>query len=153
MEQGTHVCSALSIVHPIELVRGLNAKVYDSEQREYIDFVGGIGVLNLGHCHPRIVAAITEQASQLTHSAFNAVPHRPYLQLVKALSAFVLTHTPFDVLLTNSGAEATENALKIARLKTRRTAVIAFDGGFHGRTLAAVNLNGKVAAYKTQLGP
>ena len=63
------------------------------------------------------------------------------------------THTPFDVLLTNSGAEATENALKIARLKTRRTAVIAFDGGFHGRTLAAVNLNGKVAAYKTQLGP
>ena len=153
MEQRSHVCSALSIVHPIELVRGLNAKVYDSEQREYIDFVGGIGVLNLGHCHPRIVAAITEQASQLTHSAFNAVPHRPYLQLVKALSAFVPTHTPFDVLLTNSGAEATENALKIARLKTRRTAVIAFDGGFHGRTLAAVNLNGKVAAYKTQLGP
>ena len=62
MEQRSHVCSALSIVHPLELVRGVNAKVYDSQQREYIDFVGGIGVLNLGHCHPRIVAAITEQA-------------------------------------------------------------------------------------------
>lgn len=151
--QNPHVCSALSIVHPIELVRGQNAKVWDIEGREYIDFVGGIGVLNLGHCHPRIVAAIQEQAQNLTHYAFNAAPHKPYRDLVQALSEFVPTQQRFDVLLTNSGAEATENALKIARLKTRRTAVIAFDGGFHGRTLAAVNLNGKVAAYKTDLGP
>lgn len=151
--QNPHVCSALNIVHPIELVRGSNAKVWDSQGKEYIDFVGGIGVLNLGHCHPKIVAAIKDQAENLIHYAFNAAPHQPYRQLAPTLSAFIPTKTPFDVLLTNSGAEATENALKIARIKTGRTAVIAFDGGFHGRTLAAVNLNGKVAAYKTKLGP
>lgn len=149
----TAICSALSIVHPIELVKGQNAHVWDVSGKQYIDFVGGIGVLNLGHCHPHIVAAIQNQASQLIHSAFNAVPHQPYVQLAQALSDFIPSSAPFDVLLTNSGAEATENALKIARIKTGRTGVIAFDGGFHGRTLAAVNLNGKVAAYKTQLGP
>ncbi|AUZ05971.1 MULTISPECIES: 2-aminoadipate transaminase [Vitreoscilla] len=148
----TAICSALSIVHPIELIKGQNAHVWDVSGKQYIDFVGGIGVLNLGHCHPRIVAAIQNQASQLIHSAFNAVPHQPYMQLAQALSNFIPSKTPFDVLLANSGAEATENALKIARLKTGRTGVIAFDGGFHGRTLAAVNLNGKVAAYKTKLG-
>lgn len=151
--QNPHVCSALSIVHPIEIVAGHNAIVRDSNGKEYIDFVGGIGVLNLGHCHPRIVAAVQQQAGQLTHSAFNAVPHQGYRQLAVELSEFVPTPERFDVLLTNSGAEATENAIKIARIKTRRTAIIAFDGGFHGRTLAAVNLNGKVAAYKTDLGP
>ncbi|MBP6563369.1 MAG: aspartate aminotransferase family protein [Neisseriaceae bacterium] len=148
----THVSPALSIVHPIMLSHGLNATVWDQSGKSYIDFIGGIGVLNLGHCHPKIVAAITEQAQKLTHYAFNAVPHQPYGLLMDALSAFIPTSVPFMGMLTNCGAEATENALKIARIHTKRTGVIAFDGGFHGRTLASLNLNGKVAPYKQGLG-
>lgn len=150
--QSTHISPALSIVHPIMLSHGLNATVWDETGKSYIDFIGGIGVLNIGHCHPKVVAAITEQAQKLTHYAFNAVPHRPYGLLMDALSAFIPSTTPLMGMLTNCGAEATENALKIARIHTGRTGVIAFDGGFHGRTLAALNLNGKVAPYKQGLG-
>lgn len=146
------ISSSLSIVHPITLTHGQNALVWDSEGNQYIDFVGGIGVLNLGHCHPAVVAAITEQAQKLTHSAFNAVPHEGYRQLMSALAAFIPLSYPLAGMLTNSGAEAAENALKIVRAATGRSAVIAFDGGFHGRTLATLNLNGKVAPYKQRLG-
>ncbi|WP_077928928.1 2-aminoadipate transaminase [Wohlfahrtiimonas populi] len=147
------ITSALSIVHPITLSHGLNAKVWDESGKSYIDFVGGIGVLNLGHCNPKIVAAITEQAQKLTHYAYNAVPHGTYPKAMSALAKFVPTAKPMVGMFTNCGAEATENALKIARLQTKRTGVIAFDGGFHGRTLAALNLNGKVAPYKQGIGP
>lgn len=146
------VSAALSIVHPITLARGQNAEVWDSEGKRYIDFVGGIGVLNLGHCHPAVVAAVTEQAQRLTHSAFNAVPHEGYRQLMKALADFIPVGYPLAGMLTNSGAEAAENALKIVRAATGRSVVIAFDGAFHGRTLATLNLNGKVAPYKQRLG-
>lgn len=147
------VTSALSIIHPITVSHGKNATVWDIEGKEYIDFIGGIGVLNLGHCHPKIVSAITDQAQKLTHSAFNAIPHQLYKDLLSALSEFMPTKTPFVGMLTNSGAESTENALKIARINTGRLVSIAFDGGFHGRTLAALNLNGKVLPYKKSLGP
>lgn len=146
------VSESMGIVHPICVERGRNAEVWDEQGRRYIDFVGGIGVLNLGHCHPSIVRAASDQLSRLTHSAFNAVPHRGYLDVLKALQAFVPVSYPLVAMLTNSGAEATENALKLARGYTRRQAVIAFDDGFHGRTLAALNLNGKVTPYKNQLG-
>jgi 4-aminobutyrate aminotransferase len=146
------ISSSLSIVHPITLSHGRNALVWDSQGKQYIDFVGGIGVLNLGHCHPAVVAAITEQAQKLTHSAFNAVPHEGYRQLMSALADFIPLSYPLAGMLTNSGAEAAENALKIVRAATGRSAVIAFDGGFHGRTLATLNLNGKVAPYKQRLG-
>lgn len=147
------ITSALSIVHPITLSHGLNAKAWDENGKSYIDFVGGIGVLNLGHCNPKIVAAITEQAQKLTHYAYNAVPHGTYPKAMDALAKFIPTAKPMMGMFTNCGAEATENALKIARLQTQRTGVIAFDGGFHGRTLAALNLNGKVAPYKQGIGP
>lgn len=146
------VSESMGVVHPICIERGKNAEVWDEQGRRYIDFVGGIGVLNLGHCHPAIVEAITAQLTRLIHSAFNAVPHRGYLDVVAALQNFVPVSYPLACMLTNSGAEATENALKVARGYTRRQAVIAFDDGFHGRTLAALNLNGKVAPYKQQLG-
>ncbi|MNI31445.1 5-aminovalerate aminotransferase DavT [compost metagenome] len=109
-------------------------------------------MLNLGHCHPRIVEAIREQATRLTHYAFNAAPHEPYLELMDCLSAFMPVGYPVSGMLTNSGAEAAENALKIVRGATGRSAVIAFDGAFHGRTLATLNLNGKVAPYKQKVG-
>ncbi|MCY1353036.1 4-aminobutyrate aminotransferase GabT [compost metagenome] len=146
------ISSSLSIVHPITLSHGRNAMVWDTEGRQYIDFVGGIGVLNLGHCHPEVVEAITTQVQRLTHSAFNAVPHEGYRQLMQALADFIPVSYPLSGMLTNSGAEAAENALKIVRAATGRTAVVAFDGGFHGRTLATLNLNGKVAPYKQQVG-
>lgn len=146
------ISNSIAIVHPIELDHGCNAEVWDVDGKRYIDFVGGIGVLNLGHCNPAVVAAIQAQAARLTHSVFNAVPHTPYLQLMERLVAFIGLSYPASGMLTNSGAEAAENALKIARGVTRRTAVVAFDGGFHGRTLATLNLNGKVAPYKQGIG-
>lgn len=148
----THVSGSLGIVHPICIERGRNAEVWDDQDKRYIDFVGGIGVLNLGHGHPAVIEAIKAQAEKLVHSAFNAVPHRGYLEVAKALDSFVPVTYPLSCMLTNSGAEATENALKVARAATGRQAVIAFDDGFHGRTLAALNLNGKVKPYKNRLG-
>lgn len=146
------ISQSIAIVHPITLSHGRNAEVWDTDGKRYIDFVGGIGVLNLGHCHPRIVEAIREQATRLTHYAFNAAPHTPYLELMDRLAAFIPVDYPVSGMLTNSGAEAAENALKIVRGATGRTAVIAFDGAFHGRTLATLNLNGKVAPYKQKVG-
>ncbi|MFK3971280.1 aspartate aminotransferase family protein [Pseudomonas sp. NPDC087358] len=146
------VSRSISFVHPISLSHGKNAEVRDVDGKRYIDFVGGIGVLNLGHCHPQIVAAICEQAQRMTHYAFNAAPHQPYQQFIERLAAFIPVSYPVSGMLTNSGAEAAENALKIVRGHTGKTAVIAFDGAFHGRTLATLNLNGKVAPYKQKVG-
>ncbi|MBP5074298.1 aspartate aminotransferase family protein [Pseudomonas chlororaphis] len=146
------ISQSISIVHPIRLSHGKNAEVWDENGKRYIDFVGGIGVLNLGHCHPRVVAAIQQQATRLTHYAFNAAPHGPYVEFMERLARFMPLSYPVSGMLTNSGAEAAENALKIVRGATGRTAVIAFDGGFHGRTLATLNLNGKVAPYKQKIG-
>lgn len=147
-----HISESISVVHPIILSHGKNAEVWDTDGKRYIDFVGGIGVLNLGHCNPGIVAAIQQQATRLTHYAFNAAGHAPYIDLMKRLADFVPVSYPLSGMLTNSGAEAAENALKIARGATGRTAIVAFDGGFHGRTLATLNLNGKVAPYKQRVG-
>jgi len=147
-----NISASISAVHPITLSHGRNAEVWDTAGKRYIDFVGGIGVLNLGHCNPAIVAAIQEQAGRLTHCAFNAIAHDPYVQFMDALEAFIPVDYPLSGMLTNSGAEAAENALKIARAATGKTAVIAFDGGFHGRTLATLSLNGKVAPYKQRVG-
>ncbi|WP_447554497.1 2-aminoadipate transaminase [Vreelandella sp. EE22] len=147
-----HVSAALGLIHPICVARGRNAEVWDEAGQRYIDFIGGIGVLNLGHGHPAVVDAVKAQVETLMHSAFNAVPHRGYLAVVEALNQFVPVSYPLSCMLTNSGAEATENALKVARGVTRRQAVIAFDDAFHGRTLAALNLNGKVKPYKSGLG-
>ncbi|QZA56295.1 aspartate aminotransferase family protein [Pseudomonas sp. 2hn] len=146
------ISQSIAIVHPITLSHGRNAEVWDSAGKRYIDFVGGIGVLNLGHCNPAVVEAIQRQAARLTHYAFNAAPHGPYLKLMERLRQFVPLSYPLAGMLTNSGAEAAENALKVARGATGKRAIVAFDGGFHGRTLATLNLNGKVAPYKQRVG-
>ena len=148
-----NVTDAFTMVHPLTLTKGVNATVWDDSDRSYIDFVGGIGVLNFGHCHPHIVNAIVSQAQSLIHYAYNAAAHAPYQTFMPRLCQLVPIEGVLAGMLTNCGAEATENAIKIARMTTGRTGVIAFDGGFHGRTLAAVNLNGKVAPYKRGLGP
>ncbi|WP_010196901.1 aspartate aminotransferase family protein [Psychrobacter sp. PAMC 21119] len=153
MDKLYNVTDAFTMVHPITLTKGKNATVWDNNDQCYIDFVGGIGVLNFGHCHPHIVTAIINQTQSLIHYAYNAAAHTPYQTFMPRLCELIPISGELSGMLTNSGAEATENAIKIARLKTKRTGVIAFDGGFHGRTLAAVNLNGKVAPYKRGLGP
>ena len=153
MDKLYNVTDAFTMVHPITLTKGKNAKVWDNNDQCYIDFVGGIGVLNFGHCHPHIVTAIINQTQSLIHYAYNAAAHTPYQTFMPRLCELIPISGKLSGMLTNSGAEATENAIKIARLKTQRVGVIAFDGGFHGRTLAAVNLNGKVAPYKRGLGP
>ncbi|EPM82305.1 4-aminobutyrate aminotransferase, partial [Pseudomonas syringae pv. actinidiae ICMP 18886] len=147
-----HISESISFVHSMTLSHGRNAEVWDTTGKRYIDFVGGIGVLNLGHCNPQVVKAIQDQAAKLTHYCFNATPHDPYIQFMRHLTQFVPVSYPLSGMLTNSGAEAAENALKIVRGATGRSAVIAFDGGFHGRTLATLNLNGKVAPYKQKVG-
>lgn len=153
MDKMHNVTDAFTMVHPVTLTRGVNAKVWDTNDRCYIDFVGGIGVLNFGHCHPQIVSAIINQTQSLIHYAYNAAAHTPYQTFMPRLCEIIPISGELAGMLTNCGAEATENAIKVARLKTNRVGVIAFDGGFHGRTLAAVNLNGKVAPYKRGLGP
>ena len=153
MDKMHSVTDAFTMVHPVTLTRGVNAKVWDTNDRCYIDFVGGIGVLNFGHCHPHIVSAIIDQTQSLIHYAYNAAAHTPYQTFMPRLCEIIPISGELAGMLTNCGAEATENAIKVARLKTNRVGVIAFDGGFHGRTLAAVNLNGKVAPYKRGLGP
>ncbi|MGO2363322.1 MAG: 2-aminoadipate transaminase [Psychrobacter sp.] len=153
MDKMHSVTDAFTMVHPVTLTRGVNAKVWDTNDRCYIDFVGGIGVLNFGHCHPHIVSAIINQTQSLIHYAYNAAAHTPYQTFMPRLCELIPISGELAGMLTNCGAEATENAIKVGRLKTNRVGVIAFDGGFHGRTLAAVNLNGKVAPYKRGLGP
>lgn len=147
-----NISQSINIVHPLELTHGRNAEVWDTGGKRFIDFIGGIGVLNLGHCNEAVVTAIREQAGRMVHAAFNAVPHDQYGAYMRALAEYVPVSYPVSGMLTNSGAEAAENALKIVRGATGRSGVVAFDGGFHGRTLATLNLNGKVAPYKQKVG-
>jgi len=140
-------------VHPLAIERGEGAIVWDAEGRRYVDFVGGIGTLNLGHANPRIVAAIADQARRLTHACFQVASYEPYVAVAEVLNRRAPGTTPKKTLLVSTGAEAVENAVKIAREYTRRPAVIAFQHGYHGRTLLTLSLTGKDAPYKQHFGP
>jgi 4-aminobutyrate aminotransferase/(S)-3-amino-2-methylpropionate transaminase len=139
--------------HPILVERALGSSVWDGGGREYIDFAGGIGVLNVGHGHPAVVAAAHRQLDLLIHTSFQVAAYRPYLDVVERLSRLAPGPHPKKALLLNSGAEAVENAVKIARLYTGRPAVVAFTGGFHGRTLLTMSLTGTDRPYKEGFGP
>ncbi|GAB3629689.1 4-aminobutyrate aminotransferase PuuE [Pandoraea terrae] len=133
--------------------RALDAELWDVEGKRYIDFAAGIAVLNTGHRHPRVMAAIQAQLERFTHTAYQIVPYAGYVQLAETINQ----RTPGDfakkTALFTTGAEAVENAVKIARAFTGRPAVIAFGGGFHGRTMMGMALTGKVAPYKLGFGP
>jgi len=133
--------------------RAANAELWDVEGRRYIDFASGISVLNTGHLHPKVSAAIARQLERFTHTCFQVTPYESYLALAEALNGLAPGPTPKKTIFLTTGAEAVENALKIARFHTRRSAVIAFGGGFHGRTLACMSLTGKVQPYKAGFGP
>jgi 4-aminobutyrate aminotransferase/(S)-3-amino-2-methylpropionate transaminase len=133
--------------------RAANAEIWDVEGRRYIDFAAGIAVLNTGHRHPRVVAAVQKQLAELTHTCFQVTPYESYVALAERLNALAPGPTPKKTIFFSTGAEAVENALKIARYHTKRSAVIAFGGAFHGRTLATMTLTGKVQPYKAGFGP
>ncbi|MGB8519539.1 MAG: 4-aminobutyrate--2-oxoglutarate transaminase [Candidatus Tumulicola sp.] len=143
----------VATTHPLFLDRGEGAVVWDVDGRRYVDFVGGIGTLNVGHANPSIVAAIADQAARLTHTCFQVAMYEPYVAVAEALNARAPGPSSKKTLLLSTGAEATENAVKIAREYTRRPAVIAFRHGYHGRTLLALSMTGKNEPYKQHFGP
>jgi len=143
----------VSTMHPRFVERALNAELWDVEGNRYIDFASGIAVLNTGHNHPRVIAAVKEQMDRFTHTSFQVNPYRAYIELAERLNAIAPTGQPSKTIFVTTGAEAVENAIKIARAHTRRKAVIAFKGGFHGRTMMGMALTGKVQPYKAGFGP
>ena len=145
--------AGLGQAHEIFVERASNAEVWDVEGRRYIDFAGGIAVLNTGHRHPALVAAVNEQLGRYTHTCFQVLAYEPYVELAERLNAMAPGNFAKKSFFMTTGAEAVENAIKIARAYTRRAAVIAFGGGFHGRTMMGMALTGKVAPYKTGFGP
>ncbi|HEY8417871.1 MAG TPA: 4-aminobutyrate--2-oxoglutarate transaminase [Limnochordales bacterium] len=138
---------------PVVAAQGRGALLVDVDGREYIDFAGGVGSLNVGHCHPKVVAAVREQAERLMHTDYAVVPYANYVDVCRRLCQLAPGSTPKKALLFNTGAEAVENAVKIARYATGRPAVIAFEGAFHGRTYMAMSLTSRVYPYKAGFGP
>jgi 4-aminobutyrate aminotransferase len=133
--------------------RALNSEVWDVEGRRYIDFAGGIAVLNTGHRHPKVVSAIEAQLQKFTHTCYQVLPYESYVRLAERINALTPGKHAKKTCFFSSGAEAVENAIKIARASTGRPGVIAFSGAFHGRTMMGCALTGKVAPYKIGFGP
>lgn len=137
---------------PVFADRAANAELWDVEGRRYIDFAGGIAVLNVGHRHPKVLAAVKDQLDRFTHTAFQVSAYESYIELAEKLNALAPFSGPAKTIFFSTGGEATENAVKIARAATGRNGVIAFCGGFHGRTLLASAMTGKVLPYKAPFG-
>jgi 4-aminobutyrate aminotransferase/(S)-3-amino-2-methylpropionate transaminase len=135
------------------VARAENAIIHDVEGRRFIDLTAGIGALNTGHRHPKVMAAAAKQIEAFTHTCFGVAPYESYIALAERLNAIVDTGEENLSLFLTTGAEAVENAVKIARAYTQRPAIVAFAGGFHGRTFMAMALTGKVAPYKKNFGP
>ena len=150
----TEVISAgVSSVTPVHVASAKGAVVRDVEGKEYIDFGGGIGVMNIGHCHPKVVAAIKDQAEKFHHTCFMVNPYEVAIKLADKLCRVTPGNFPKKAMFVSSGAEAVENAVKIARYYTKRPAVIVFENAYHGRTLLTMTMTSKVKPYKFGFGP
>ena len=147
------VARGVGQAHEIFVSRAANAEMWDVEGRRYIDFAGGIAVLNTGHCHPEISAAVKAQVDLYSHTCFQVMAYEPYVELAERLNALAPGEFAKKSIFLSTGAEAVENAVKIARAYTRRPGVIAFTGGYHGRTMMTLGLTGKVVPYKVGFGP
>jgi 4-aminobutyrate aminotransferase len=150
-EQAT--ARGVGVLLPIYAERAQNAEIWDVEGRRYIDFAGGIGVLNTGHRHPKVMAAVAAQLERFTHTCYQVMPYPGYVELAERLNELTPGRFAKKSLFFSTGAEAIENAVKIARVATKRSGVVAFSGAFHGRTMMAMALTGKVAPYKLGFGP
>ena len=138
---------------PVYVERARNAELWDVEGRRYVDFAGGIAVLNTGHLHPKVQAAVARQLDAFSHTCLMITPYESAVALAERLNRLAPGPTPKKSIFVTTGAEAVENCIKIARAHTGRAGVIAFGGGFHGRTFMAMALTGKVAPYKAGFGP
>lgn len=147
------VSSGSAAYTSVVIERALNAKVWDVDGKEYVDFAGGIGALNVGHCHPKVVAALREQAGKLLHTSFHVAAYEGYLDVCRELIRVAPGSWTKKAILFNSGSEAIENAVKFARAYTKRKAVISFDNCFHGRTLLCLTLDGKYKPLRQGFGP
>jgi 4-aminobutyrate aminotransferase/(S)-3-amino-2-methylpropionate transaminase len=147
------VADPLGLHLPVFAVDGRGALLTDVDGNTFIDFTGGVGCLNVGHAHPRVVAAVQEQATHFFHTDFTVVPYEVYIEYAERLTAIAPFAGPAKAAFFNAGTEAVENAVKLARGYTKRPAVIAFEGAFHGRTLLSLTLTSKTHPYKAGLGP
>jgi 4-aminobutyrate aminotransferase/(S)-3-amino-2-methylpropionate transaminase len=147
------VAEPLSVFLPVVIEEAHGATLADVDGNTFIDFTGGVGCLNVGHSHPRVVAAAQEQLTRFSHTDFTIVPYEVYVTLAERLCEIVPVRKPAKASFFNAGTEAIENAIKFARTYTKRPAVVAFEGGFHGRTLLALSLTSKTHPYKAGLGP
>jgi 4-aminobutyrate aminotransferase len=137
----------------IYVAKAENAEIWDADGKRFIDFAAGIAVVNTGHRHPKVMAAVAEQAQFFAHTCFHVLSYESYVHLAERLNALAPGDFPKKTLFLSTGAEALENAVKIARYHTKRSAIIAFSGGFHGRTLMTMALTGKMMPYKRGFGP
>jgi 4-aminobutyrate aminotransferase / (S)-3-amino-2-methylpropionate transaminase / 5-aminovalerate transaminase len=147
------VAEPLSIYLPLVIAEGRGALLTDVDGNTFVDFAGGVGCMNVGHSHPRVVEAVRDQAERFTHTDFTVLPYENYVGLAERLLALAPISGETRAAFFNSGAEAIENSIKFARAYTKRPAVIAFEGAFHGRTLLALSLTSKTHPYKAGLGP
>ena len=147
------VADPLSVFLPVVVAEGRGATLTDVDGNTFIDFTGGVGCLNVGHSNPQVVAAAQEQLSRFSHTDFTIVPYEVYISLAERLCELAPVPKPAKAAFFNAGAEAVENAIKFARIHTGRPGVVAFEGGFHGRTLLALSLTSKTHPYKAGLGP
>lgn len=138
---------------PVFANHATDTEIWDVEGKRYIDFAGGIAVLNVGHRHPKIIAAVEQQLARFTHTSFQVMGYESYVALAERLNILAPFSAPAKSIFFTTGAEATENAVKIARAATGRASVVAFTGGFHGRTMLAASMTGKVLPYKRDFGP
>ncbi len=139
--------------HQIFIARGENAEIWDVEGRRFVDFAGGIAVLNTGHRHPAVIQAVKDQLDKYTHTCFQVLAYEPYIELAERINAKAPGEFLKKTLFLTTGSEAVENAIKIARVSTGRSGVICFSGGYHGRTLLTLAMTGKVVPYKAGFGP
>ena len=147
------VALGVANMHNLYADHAENAEIWDVEGKRYIDFAGGIGVLNTGHRHAKVMAAVEAQMARYTHTCFQVMPYEPYVELAERLNQLAPGDDAKKSLFLTTGSEAVENAVKIARAYTGRSAIIAFNGGYHGRTMMTLGLTGKVVPYKAGFGP
>ena len=147
------IARGVGMVTPLFAERASNAELWDTEGRRYIDFAAGIAVVNTGHGHPKVIGAAREQLEKFTHVCHQVAAYDSYVRLAERLNEIVPIDGPRKTIFVTTGAEAVENAVKVARAATGRSGVIAFSGAFHGRTFMTMALTGKTAPYKTGFGP
>ncbi|HLV97750.1 MAG TPA: 4-aminobutyrate--2-oxoglutarate transaminase [Ktedonobacterales bacterium] len=152
-QRAQHVPRGVSNMHPIFIAQAQGAQLWDIDGNEYIDFAGGIGVMNVGHSQPKVLQGVQAQLERFTHTCFQVAMYESYLRLAERLNGLAPGDDPKKTILLTTGAEAVENAIKIARVATRRPAIIAFTHSFHGRTLLGLSLTGKATAYRQEFGP